>query len=38
VILLRGGRVLGDLGRDELRAEAGAGTLSKALYRRLTDA
>lgn len=38
VILLRGGRVIGDLERDELRAEAGAGTLSKALYRRLTDA
>jgi ABC-2 type transport system ATP-binding protein len=38
VVLLRSGSVMGDVERDELRAEAGADTLSKALYRRLTHA
>jgi ABC-2 type transport system ATP-binding protein len=38
VILLRGGRVLDDLRRDELRAGAGADTLARTLYRRLTHA
>jgi ABC-2 type transport system ATP-binding protein len=35
VVLLRGGRVLADLSREDLRREAGDEPISKVLYRRL---
>ncbi len=38
VILLRSGQVLADLSRSQLTAEATDGSVSRALYRRLTHA